>query len=66
MPEREFDITIGKTGEVEIHVKGYKGRTCLEAVKVFEQIVGEMKSQQHTSEYYEPDEQVQYRIDQRH
>jgi len=66
MPHREFEITIGKTGEVELHVKGYKGRACLEAVKIFEEIIGEMKSQQATSELYEPEEQVQYRIDQRH
>ena len=46
MPQREFEIIIGKGGEVELHVKGYKGRACLEAVKLFEQIVGEMKSQQ--------------------
>lgn len=66
MPEREFDITIARNGEVELHVKGFKGRACLDAVKVFEEIVGEMKSQRQTSEFYEPEEQVQYRIDQRH
>ena len=66
MPQREFDITIGKTGEVELHVKGFKGRACMDAVKIFEEIVGEMKSQQQTSEFYEPEEQVQHRIDQRH
>jgi hypothetical protein len=66
MPQREFDITIGKTGEVELHVKGFKGRACMDVVKIFEEIVGEMKSQQPTSEFYEPEEQVQYRIDQRH
>ena len=66
MPEREFDITIGKTGEVELHVKGIKGRACLDVVKVFEEMVGEMKSRQETSEFYEPEEQVQYRIDQHH
>jgi hypothetical protein len=66
MPHREFDITIGKTGEVELHVKGFKGRACLDVVKLFEEIVGEMKSQQPTSELYEPEEQVQYRVDQRH
>ena len=65
MPQREFDITIGKDGSVELHVKGYKGRACLEAVKMFEQIVGEMKSEQKTSEFYEPEEQVRYYIDQR-
>jgi hypothetical protein len=66
MPQREFDITIGPGGEVELHVKGYKGKSCLEAVKLFEQMVGELKAQQETSEFYEPDEQVQHRLDQRH
>ncbi|MGD0351175.1 MAG: DUF2997 domain-containing protein [Verrucomicrobiota bacterium] len=66
MPQREFEITIGKNGSVELHVKGYKGRACLNAVKLFEQIVGEMKSRQETSEFYEPDEQVQFNIEQRH
>ena len=65
MPQREFDITIGKDSSVQLHVKGYKGRSCLEAVKLFEKIIGEMKSQQETSEFYEPEEQVRYNIDQR-
>ena len=39
MPQREFDITIGADGEVELHVKGYKGKTgCQGAIKIFEQI----------------------------
>lgn len=66
MPQREFDITIGPDGNVELHVKGYKGKGCLEAMKMFQQIVGELKSQRETSEFYEPDEQVRYDIDQRH
>jgi hypothetical protein len=66
MAQREFDITIGPDGSVELHVKGFKGSSCLEVVKLFEEIVGELKSQQQTSEFYEPEEQVQYRIDQRH
>jgi hypothetical protein len=66
MPQREFDITIGPDGQVELHVQGYKGKSCLEVVKLFQQIVGELKAQRETSEFYEPDEQVQYRIDQRH
>lgn len=65
MPQREFDITIGKGGSVELHVKGYKGKGCLEAVKMFEQIVGELKSEQRTNEFYEPEEQVRFNIDQR-
>lgn len=66
MPQREFDITIEADGSVEVHVTGYKGRSCSEAVKLFEKIVGEIRAEQKTSEFYEPEEQVQYRIDQRH
>lgn len=66
MPQRDFDITIGPDGSVELHVQGYKGKGCLEAMKMFEQIVGELKSQQQTSEFYEPEEEVRYNAEQRH
>lgn len=66
MPQREFEITIAPDGSVELHVKGCKGKNCLEAAKFFAQVVGELKSQERTSEFYEPEEQVQFRIDQRH
>lgn len=66
MPQREFDITIEKTGEVRLHISGAKGRACLDFAKIFEEIIGEMRSQELTSEFYEPEEQVHYRIDQRH
>ncbi len=65
MPQREFDITIEPDGSVRLHVQGYKGKSCLEAVKLFERVVGEVKSQQATSEFYEPDEVVRYHIEQR-
>ncbi len=65
MAQREFDITIGADGSVEVHVKGYKGKSCTEAVKLFEKIVGEIRAEQKTSEFYEPEEQVQFHIDQR-
>ncbi len=65
MAQREFDVTIGADGSVEVHVKGYKGRTCSEAVKMFEQIVGEVKSERMTSEFYEPEELVRFEIEQR-
>lgn len=65
MAQREFEITIGADGNVEVHIQGYKGRSCSEAVKLFEQIVGEIRSRQNTSELYEPEEVVQFRLDQR-
>lgn len=66
MPQREFDISIGPNGSVDIHIQGYKGKGCLEALKIFEQVVGRVESRRETSEFYEPDEQVQFRIDQHH
>jgi hypothetical protein len=66
MPQREFEITIAPDGSVEVHVKGYKGKSCLAAMKIFEQVVGEMKSRRETSEFYEPDENVQINLEQRH
>jgi len=66
MAQREFNITIGADGRVEVHVKGYKGRNCTEAVKLFEQIVGEIKAEQKTNEFYEPEELVRFEIEQRH
>ena len=65
MPQREFDITIGPGRQVQVHAKGFKGKSCLEAMKFFEQIVGEIRDKQLTSEFYEPEENVQFRIDQR-
>jgi hypothetical protein len=66
MPQREYEITIGRDGKVELNIHGYKGKGCLDAVKMFEQIIGSVESQRATSEFYEPEEQVQYRVDQRH
>jgi hypothetical protein len=66
MKQREFTVIIAPDGTVEVQVRGFKGRGCLEAAKWFEEIVGPLQSQQLTSEYYDPEEQVRYQIDQRH
>jgi hypothetical protein len=63
MPLREFELTVGRDGTVEVHVRGYKGKRCVDAIKMFEKIVGEIQSQRATSEFYEPEEEVQYRVD---
>ncbi len=65
MAQREFEITIAKDGTVDVNIRGYKGKSCSEAVRLFEQIVGEIRERQNSSELYEPEEQVQFRIDQR-
>ncbi|MGI9242684.1 MAG: DUF2997 domain-containing protein [Verrucomicrobiales bacterium] len=63
MPQREFDITIGSDGTVEVQITGYKGKRCLEIAKMFEEVVGEINSQRETSEFYEPDEAAQISVE---
>jgi hypothetical protein len=66
MKAREFDITIGPDGTVEVHVQGFAGKGCLEAAKVLQEIVGDMQSQRTTNEFYEPDETVTRHIERQH
>ena len=65
MKEREYDITIGPDGNVELVIKGYKGKRCLDAVKLFQEMIGHVQSQRETGEFYEPEEEVQYRVEQK-
>ena len=55
MAQHEVDITISKSGEVKVHVKGAKGKACLAYSKWLAEIIGKVKSQQSTSEMYEPE-----------
>jgi len=58
MAQHDIEITISKDGQVRVHVKGAKGKACLEYAKWLAGVVGKVKSQQLTSEYYEPDSKV--------
>jgi len=58
MPQHDIEIQISKTGEVTVAIKGVKGKGCLKYAEFLKSIIGEVKSQQLTSEYYEPDEQA--------
>jgi hypothetical protein len=55
MAQHEVEISISKTGDVKVHVKGVKGKGCLEYAKWLTEIIGRVKKQQLTSEYYEPE-----------
>ncbi len=61
MAQHDVEITISKTGEVKVHVKGAKGKACLDYAKWLTKIIGKIKDQQMTSESYEPE--VKARID---
>ena len=55
MAQHEVEITISKTGEVKVHVKGVKGKGCLEYAEWLSRVVGKVKDSKLTSEYYEPE-----------
>lgn len=58
MAQHEVEIEITKGGEVKVHVKGAKGKACLEYARWLTELVGKVKDQQLTSEYYEPEGKV--------
>ncbi len=61
MAEHDVEIEISKTGEVKVHIKGAKGQSCLSYAQWLSALIGKVKDQQLTSEYYEPD--IKARID---
>ena len=63
MKQQDFEITIDATGEVKVHIKGIKGKKCLEIAKMFEQMLGEMTEQELTAEYYEPEPDVEIHLE---
>jgi hypothetical protein len=62
MAQHDVEITISKTGEVKVHVKGVKGKGCLEYAEWLAEVVGKVKDRQLTSEYYEPDTKVKIEL----
>lgn len=55
MAQHEVEIVISKTGQVKVHVKGVKGKGCLEYAQWLSKVVGKINDQKLTSEYYEPE-----------
>ncbi len=62
MAQHDFEITISKTGEVKVHIKGVKGKACLEYAKWLQQVIGKVKNQTLTSEYYEPEAKTRIQL----
>ncbi len=55
MAQHEVEIEITKGGDVKVHVKGAKGKACLEYAQWLTELVGKVKDQKLTGEYYEPE-----------
>ena len=62
MAQHDVEITILKSGEVRVHVKGVKGKGCMEYAEWLAEIVGKIKDKQLTSEYYEPETKARIQL----
>jgi len=59
MEVQQIEVTIGKDGNVKIHVQGVKGKKCLDLTKELEAALGgQVEQRELTHEANEP-EQVQ-------
>lgn len=59
--KEELEITISPEGAVQVHVKGIKGKGCVEIRKRLERAIGNVSEQKFTSEYYEQEDQATIR-----
>ena len=55
MEQQEFEIEIKKNGEVKVHIKGIKGAKCMKYTEFFQNMIGPVKEEEFTAEYYEPE-----------
>ncbi len=54
----ELDITIEKDGTLKAHIKGVKGKACLDTVELLKKAVGSHKDKKLTSDYYAFDARI--------
>ena len=64
MAQHDIEVTISKTGEVKVHIKGVKGKACMEYAKWLTNAIGVVKDQKLTSEYYEPETKARIKLQQ--
>lgn len=56
--KEEIEILIDETGEIIIHVRGVKGKSCVKRAEEVANNVGRIVNQSYTTEYYDPDPKV--------
>ena len=59
--KEELEISIAADGAVQVHIKGIKGKKCVDLMKKIEKEVGMIREQKCTSEYYEQEESSEIR-----
>lgn len=61
MERPEFNVTISRTGKVQVEIKGVQGQRCIELADLIKEIVGREEERRLTADFYAPDGKV--RID---
>jgi len=54
--KQEIEVFISEGGEVKFHIKGIKGRKCVDIAKDMGKELGDLKELNFTSEYYEKEQ----------
>lgn len=65
MGNPQFDVTIGKDGKLRVHVKGSRGKECIELADMIRDIIGTEESRELTSEYYNGQGEVRIHVEAR-
>ena len=52
MKRQEITVTIDQDGQATVIVNGIDGPACLAATEALEQVLGAVRSREHTPEYY--------------
>lgn len=53
MAKEQIEITVAADGQVQLHVKGVKGKSCVDLTREIEQKLGQVVERRETAEYYE-------------
>ncbi len=61
--KRELEIIIGKDGKLQVKIKGFPGKACMDSAKILEEALGPIQEEEHTSEYYEPEEETKINLE---
>ncbi len=61
--KRELEIIIGKDGKLQVIIKGFPGKACMDIAKILEETLGPIQEEEHTSEYYEPEEKTKINLE---
>ena len=62
MNDKKINVTISKDSKIYLETENYKGETCVDAIKeLFDQFF-ELDNLEHTSEFYEKDEELKIEV----